>query len=389
MPLTDYGFIRPTFEDLLETKIERAKEMFGEDIDTSELSVLGKYIRLEAYDLAELYETAEGVYFSRFPHTATGVSLDRLGPFAGITRNAPTASSYEVRFTGTKGTVIDEGFLVSSGDVQFHTNDNYVIGEDGTVTATVESDGIGTDYNVVYSAINNIVNPTMGVDLVEGIRQLTSATDTESDQEFRDRFDIAIGGIGDQTDTSIKGAIMRVSGINNVTIIENDEMQEKNGIPPKSFKCIVSLSSGDDSATRQSVGEAIFSKKPLGIKSVGSIAVDVKDEDGISHTVYFDTATQVDLYLTCDVIKSAEFEEYGVENIKTSLSSAVDELDNGETVYWSNLFGYIYATAGVENVKNLKLSTDGESWISDDIELDAYTVARLPVENITINLNGG
>lgn len=389
MPLTDSGFIRPTFEDLLETKIERAKEMFGEDINTSEKSALGKYIRLDAYDLAELYETAEGVYYSRFPHTATGVSLERLGPFAGITRNAPTASSYEVRFTGTKGTVIDEGFLVSSGDVKFHTNDNYVIGEDGTVTAAVESDGIGTEYNVAYSTINTIVNPIMGIDAVMGIRQLNSATASESDQEFRDRFDIAIGGIGSQTDSSIKGAIMRISGVNNVTVIENDEMQEENGIPPKSFKCIVSLVSGEDSAVRLSVGEAIFSKKPPGIKTVGAISVEVKDEDGIGHTVHFDIATQIDLYLVCDVVKNAEFEEYGVENIKSSLSSAVDSLDNGETVYWSNLFGYIYSTVGVENVKNLKLSTDGESWISDDIELDAYTVAKLPIENITINLNGG
>ena len=46
MVLTDKGFQRPTYDDLLTRQENRAKTLFGEDIDTSSQSILGKYIRL-------------------------------------------------------------------------------------------------------------------------------------------------------------------------------------------------------------------------------------------------------------------------------------------------------------------------------------------------------
>lgn len=42
MGLTDNGFVRRTYDDILNAKIQRAKELFGEDIDTSDLTPLGK-----------------------------------------------------------------------------------------------------------------------------------------------------------------------------------------------------------------------------------------------------------------------------------------------------------------------------------------------------------
>lgn len=54
MVLTDKGFQRPTYDDLLTRQENRAKTLFGEDIDTSSQSILGKYIRLNVEDLAEL-----------------------------------------------------------------------------------------------------------------------------------------------------------------------------------------------------------------------------------------------------------------------------------------------------------------------------------------------
>ena len=41
MGLTELGFERPTYDDLLEAQIARAKELFGEDIDTNETTPLG------------------------------------------------------------------------------------------------------------------------------------------------------------------------------------------------------------------------------------------------------------------------------------------------------------------------------------------------------------
>ena len=54
--LSEKGYHRPTYEEILADKIQTAKELFGEDIDTGGQTALGKFIRIGAYDLAKAYE---------------------------------------------------------------------------------------------------------------------------------------------------------------------------------------------------------------------------------------------------------------------------------------------------------------------------------------------
>ena len=77
------GYVRRSYDDILSDKIQRAKELFGEDIDTSDLTPLGKFIRINAYDQALAEEEIEAVYYARFPDTASGQNLDRLLVFGG------------------------------------------------------------------------------------------------------------------------------------------------------------------------------------------------------------------------------------------------------------------------------------------------------------------
>ena len=150
--LTEKGFYRPTYDELLEAQEMRAKELFGKDIDTSNLSVLGKYIRINVGDIDKLWQTLEGVYNARFPNTSSGVSLDRLCVFAGLTRNPATHAKHLVRIAGTKDTVIEGGFLVAneSQTQTFHTYEDYVLGANGTekeqLRVMLEQNEISTDF---------------------------------------------------------------------------------------------------------------------------------------------------------------------------------------------------------------------------------------------------
>ena len=96
MAVNEKGYIRPTYDELLEARIAQAQELFGDDIDTSDASPPGKFIRLAVQDLADAYEAQEIIYYARFPNTATGQNLDRLMPFAGISRNPATRASHTV-----------------------------------------------------------------------------------------------------------------------------------------------------------------------------------------------------------------------------------------------------------------------------------------------------
>lgn len=380
MALTDLGFERPTYDEILENQINRAKTLFGDTIDTSELTALGKYIRINVADLDTLYQTLEGVYYARFPNTASGVSLDRLCPFAGITRNAATYARHQVTLTGTAGATIEAGFEVSNENQSavFHLIDDYVIGDNGTVTAYVDCNEAGTVGNITSASINTIVNPSADVESVSGVTLTSAGKNRESDTLLRTRFSQAVSGIGSGTMEAIKGAIMGVNGVDGCTIKENDTDSTIDGIPPHSFECFVL--SNDLSVTHSLIGQAIFEKKPLGIKAFGEISVEVADKNGNIHTVSFTKTIRKELYIEISLITNDSFPDNGEDIIKTNLVNFLATFTNGATVYRSSLYNAINID-GVVSVESLKLSGT-----ESNITCAANEVARVSPNNITIHI---
>ncbi len=380
MALTELGFERPTYDEILENQINRAKTLFGDTIDTSELTALGKYIRINVADLDTLYQTLEGVYYARFPNTASGVSLDRLCPFAGITRNAATYARHKVTLTGTAGATIEAGFEVSNENQSavFHLIDDYVIGDSGTVNAYVDCNEAGTVGNITSASINTIVNPSADVESVSGVTLTSAGKNRESDTLLRTRFSQAVSGIGSGTMEAIKGAIMGVNGVDGCTIKENDTDSTIDGIPPHSFECFVL--SNDLSVTHSLIGQAIFEKKPLGIKAFGEISVEVADKNGNIHTVSFTKTIRKELYIEINLITNDSFPDNGEDIIKTNLVNFLATFTNGATVYRSSLYNAINID-GVVSVESLKLSGT-----ESNIKCAANEVARVSPNNITIHI---
>lgn len=386
MALTEFGFERPTYDEILENQINRAKVLFGDTIDTSELTALGKYIRINVADLDTLYQTLEGVYYARFPNTAQGVSLDRLCPFAGITRNAATYARHQITLTGTAGATIEAGFEVSNENqsVVFHLIDDYVIGDNGTVTAFVDCNDTGTIGNIPSMLINTVVNPSVDIESVLGVTLTSAGEERESDTALRVRFNEAIAGTGSGTAEAIKGAIMRVNGVDGCTVVENATGMTVNGIPPYSFECFVL--SDEAVVTDQLIGKAIFSKKPMGITSYGSVSVDVEDESGNTHTVAFERTTRKDVYIKISLTKNNYFEDDGEDKIKSNLVNYLSSFVNGADVYLSALYSYINIT-GVVNVSSLMLSTDGVNYSATNIMCNDNEAARTEIGKINITIS--
>ena len=160
--LNELGYKRRTYDEILESKIQKAQELFGEDIETDETTALGKFIRINAYDQAETEEEAEAIYYSIFPHTATGESLDRLCALIGITRNQAESAQYEITISGTAGAVVPSGFLFSTeSEIEYYSVSETEIGSDGTAVITAECTEAGTGGNVNTSEINTIKNPNI------------------------------------------------------------------------------------------------------------------------------------------------------------------------------------------------------------------------------------
>lgn len=382
MPLTDNGFDRQTFDEILADQIENAADLFGDNIDTSDQSVFGKILRLWCSDAATNQELAEQVYLSAFPGSATGVSLDRLCVIAGITRNPATYAQHTVTITGTAGATVEMGFLVASGGVEFHTVDDYTIGDNGTVTAIVECNEAGTVGNVAAGSINVIVNPASDVTSVSGSTITTVAVDEETDYALRNRFQTALSGAGTNSYDAISGAIMRVSGVEGVLIQENETDATVGDLPPHSFRCYVLA----PTSAQQEIAEAIFSKKPIGVPTYGDVSSTVTDASGNPHTILFSWTQQVPIYVKATISTNSAYSAESLAEIQQNIVNKLSAYTNGQSVTATSLYGAIYVD-GVTDVTSLTISSDGATYSTDTIAIAASQVARSTAANIEVTVS--
>lgn len=376
--LNENGYYRPSYEDLLETYSERAKLLFGEDIDLEETSTIGKLIRMWAYSDTDIYEDLENIYYSGFPHSARGQSLDRLLPFAGIYRNPATYTRRKICITGESGYVIEAGTVVISGDLNFDIEEDCVIGDEGVVEVICVCEESGIVGNT--AVIDSMQEQVPEIEKVEDLGIVEAGKALETDQVSRIRFDESISGGGSGTYEAIKASIMRVEQVTSAYIIENNTDAEKGGIPPRGFKCYVLAPDSQN----QAIAEAIFDKKPVGIPCVGDISVAVLDDGGIEHIIKFSHSTEIRIFAKIHIKTNAYFENNGIEQIKQNLNEYVYNLSNGEPVILSAMYSYIHSVPGVLETVSLQLSNNSFEFNSSNIVTAPYEVARLAIEDIEV-----
>lgn len=378
MTITETGYHRETFEEILSDLTLKAKELFGEDIDVSDQTPLGKILSIMAYYRAKDHEKAELIYYSRFPNSAIGTSLDRLCPLVGLTRNVATPARYQVTVTGEAGTTIPIGFLVAteSGIEFYNTIETTIATGETTCSITVECTEAGTMGNVVASDISEIVNPEAGIDSVIGSAVISLGTDEESDYELRKRMNAAIEGSGTGNAASIRAAILKVPTVTDAIIIENDSNEtDSMGNPPHSLSCYVT--GGTDYS--QQIGEAIFETKASGILTNGTISVTVTDVGGYPHTVKYNITESVSITVDISIKTTADFgSESGIAHIKDNIVDYINSLALGDEVVLSQLYGYIYSVVGVAKVTSLTVNGG-----TNDISLSYLQKAVCSAVNVT------
>lgn len=373
MPLTTSGFQRRTYDEILSAKIQKTKELFGEDIDTSDETVLGKILRISAYDLNIAEEEAENIYYSFSPTTATGQSLDRACWRVGITRNPAMAAEYTVNVVGEEGTEIPVGFLVGTeAGITYYNTTAMTIGSEGTAEITVSCTEAGEIGNVSADDITKIINPVANITSVQGVQQTEDGEEVESDYALRLRYSAAREGLGSCSEAAIRAALMRIATVDSVSIATNytDEIDES-GRPARSFECYIA--GGED--YEDEIAATIFEKKPIGIKTYGSITKTVTDDGGYTHDVSFSHTSEVVIYVRITINTSSEFGDTSAQEIKNNLREQINNLAVGKSVIMSTLYAPIHAASGVSEVIELKLSDDETTWMSRNINIDTYQKA--------------
>ncbi|CAH1190285.1 hypothetical protein PAECIP111893_00257 [Paenibacillus plantiphilus] len=382
------GFKRQRFEDIFGSMEAKTKEVFGETTNTSERSPLGLLLRVVAWALARLWQDTEAVYNNGYINTAEGNNLDRLGPYVGVTRIMAQYATGSVVLTGSPGYIVQAGFVVAAGDFYFETDTDAVIAPEGTATATITAMEPGQRGNFAANMITDIVNPNADVTDVTNPISTGGGREKETDQEFRDRFELSVSAGGAGTVDSIRGALLSVPSVRAAAVIENTTNAVVNGRPPKSFEAYVLGGQPPD------IGAAIFGKKAAGIESFGDEAVIVTDLSGNDHEVRFSYAETITLSVRVTVTKNASYPADGVAKIKTAMIKYVggEDADGqlyagltmGDDVIYARMIAAVLSVPGVEDT-TIELSTDdGSIWEQQNIEVDQHQVAQTSAAQIEV-----
>ena len=383
--VTKYGFRRKLYSEALQERITRAKRVFGVNIDTSETSFLGKFIRNAAWDEAILWEEIEKVYFSAYVNYAEGSDLDSVGQYLTITRRPAVRAKGVVNFVGRDGTLIPRGFRVATEGGQMYETLDFAEIKDGSAEVVVRSISAGKVANALAGEVNSIVNPTFGIESVVNPEVIEGGLDLETDEEFRERYKKSYSRAGGSTVPALTAAILDIDDVVDAEVRENFTMVEVDGIPPKAIACFVFGGSDDE------IAQTIYDNKPAGIEAFGQIYKYIEDKKGFKHKIGFTRAKTQEVYVRLKIKKSEDYK--GDEAVKRAIINYIGGIDSdgitysglklGDDVIISKVIGSVMCLGGVDDVE-VSLSMDGKTYQDTSLDIDKYSIARVEPKRIEI-----
>ena len=380
--VTERGFHRPTYVELLNAIEYKARELFGDRANLTVRSPLGLFLRVFAWILNILFSLMEDVYNSRFVDTAVGTSLYNLGKAIGLSLlPAQKATGYV-----TAGTVIPSGFLVKTvAGLQYAVMTEGRIESSGTVTLPVQAVDTGSDYNASAGTVTEIVNPLDGVASCSNSAAVDGGRGRETDEEFRDRYYQSVDYAGGVNADAISGELLQnVEAIYSVICYENDTDETNDlGLPPHSIE-VVAYGGLDEE-----VAAAIYRRKAAGIQTYGGKTIAVLSASGQSIDINFSRPTTVPVYLKITNLQTnSNFPYNGNDLIKEALINYIGGdtwggLTIGQDVLYMAIPGVILGVSGVVDF-DLLISKDGADYSQNNIEIGTREKAVTDGEKVSI-----
>jgi uncharacterized phage protein gp47/JayE len=368
MPLTDDGYILPELDDLIASYKQEIKDMFGQEVDVSDGSRFGMLARAWAEDKYQQEQLSMAVYDANFNSTATGISLDRRANNYGVQRRQAQYSSVQLNITGQAGYLVDEGteFTTDNGD-SFLTNKAVQIGQDGTATVEAHSAEAAGDTNVDANTIINQANPVDEIDSVTNPQSAQGGQDLEDDYSLRRRLNANSQSGEGPTPLGLKTAVLNVAGVNGCTVqVNNSKETDVHGNPPNTVHIYASGGNPQDIANK------LADNLAGGATTVGSQTYRVLIA-GNPVQINFDAAQAKNIYFKIDLSIADGFDE---DAVKQAIQDYLDGFDMGDLIVVNRIFKPLYDLVGVKLVNSVQISTDGNNWQSDNLQLANYEIAK-------------
>lgn len=276
------GVVIPDTSDIQEEVVSMFKAVFGQNIDTTPETIIGRLIEAFTVFLRDTVGITAQNACQYNLNAATGIYLDALGALFGVARNSSSRSSVTVTLTGGVNTAIPAGTMFANRD-----GDAFYLDSDATIPSAEEETGTGkastsgTALSMNYGPVKclrgdmvSIVSPISGLDSVTNENDATLGSLGESDDSYRNRIRSAIGGFGGMVPSVYKALYEATYGDNSeksvrhALVLNNGDgiavsMKGVTLAPHSIFVCV------DTPATitegwKESVANAIAKSKSLG-----------------------------------------------------------------------------------------------------------------------------
>ncbi len=369
--LSEKGFNRPTYTDLLNALEYKARELYGNEINLTVRSPLGVFLRILAWVWNILFSGLEDVYNSGFVDTAAGNSLYNLGKNIGLQVLPEGKAAGYITITGTPGTVIPAGFLVcTNGGLQYTVMSPAAIAENGEALAIIRAVQTGPEYNTKAGTVQVIVNPAVvpGVESVINKADVTGGRLKETDAEFRQRYYKSVDYAGGVNADAIRAAILNdVEGVSSAFVYENDSdsYDPVYSLPPHSLEVVVY--GGLD----EEIARAIYSRRSAGIQTVGEVTVNVMTVSGQEQAISFSRPKPVKIWIK--VTRMVRGTNYGGDGaVRNALMDYIGNkvsggLGIGTDVIYIRLPGIVTAAVPGAEDFDILISPDGEEYSRENI----------------------
>jgi len=382
------GFIRKPYTIIISEKEERARDLFGEDIELSERSPLGLYIRTTSWEQSKLWDKMESVYYSAFIDDAEGKQLDALVKYIGLFRKPALRALGKVLFTGRAGRNISIGtrVMTQSGTI-FSTTEDITLNDSGFGEAAIEAAEAGRTGNVTAGRIDRLFNPLEGIMGISNPERTSGGTITETDEELRDRYYRSLSRKGKATRAAIEAVILELPTVKDAKVLENTSMlYDENGIPPKSVAPFVF------DGNPLEIASAILETKSAGIQSFGEETISLNDSRGFPQIIGYTRAKSINVWIDVLLSKNPNFRPGDEVQIRSKIIAYVGGLDTDGTEHRGLGLGQdvahsrIVAETGVNGVTDaiVKISTDGENWVQANIAIPVMQIAVTDYDKVVV-----
>ena len=384
--VTSAGFSRPSVQDLLALIEADQRAEISQTLDLSSDSVLGQVNGIIANQLGVAWEALEAVYDGNDPDRAEADAATSLAKLTGTNRQGASksllAGDRAVLVTLTAGTLLQAGIhfahVAGKPDVRFTPRSDYTAAIDGEQPVDFESENTG-GIQAPAGTLTIIATPVVGWSGVNNPQDAIPGRAADDDQDLFVRREQALALSGSSGVDQIRADVLAVQDVTSCQVFENWTSDvDAHGLPGKSFQVVLWDDSGADN---DAVAQAIWGSKPGGIRPFGTQSGTATDTNGDPHTMYFDRAAAVPIYITCAVtpkdgyVGDAAFKLALATNLDTAMGTGADvsEWDISDAAHGLGA-----------KVSRIKFGTAPSPTLSDDVEITPLQIARFDTSRIAL-----